>query len=85
MYRGLHVRPGNECRYKTKGRSIHSFRSIQSALDYADEHAVPGIIPIVFVHSGIYNGEFLVIDSDVAIIGKCYDEILKAVIGKTFR
>lgn len=70
LYKGLHVRPGNDCRYKSKGRSIHCFRTIQSALDYAEGHSTPGQTPLVFVHTGIYTGEFLVIDSDVAIIGE---------------
>lgn len=65
LYKGIHVRPGYSHRYRMKGRNLAHFDSVQTALDYADETPMS----IVFLHSGTYRGEYLVIDSDVAIIG----------------
>jgi F-box protein 11 len=70
LYRGIHVRPGQSSRYKLKGRNMGHFESVQSALDHADEHQTMGSPAIIFLHTGTYRGEFLVIDSDVALIGK---------------
>lgn len=68
LYRGVHVRPGYQGVHRS-GRRIAHFDTVQAALDYADETNTNGSA-LVFLHAGTYHGEFLVIDSDVAIIGK---------------
>lgn len=60
---------------KFDGRKVPFFNTIQAALDYADEKnsqltTENGDGPLVFIHSGTYTGEFLVIDCDVSLIGK---------------
>lgn len=75
LYRGVHVRPGYQ--EKTfRGRNISYFDTVQGALDYTEEQSsnaaggdeeAPGAL--IFLHAGTYRGEFLVIDSDVSIIG----------------
>lgn len=66
LYRGVHVRPGYQ---QTNGRRLPHFNTIQTALDYVDENIPPGGA-LIFLHSGTYRGEFLVIDSDIAFIGQ---------------
>lgn len=68
LYRGVHVRLGYQGLVRA-GRRIAHFDTVQAALDYADEaNTTAGAL--VFLHAGTYRGEFLVIDSDVALIGK---------------
>lgn len=45
------------------------FDSVQAALDHVDDLSGSGNA-LVFLHAGTYRGEFLVIDSDVALIGE---------------
>ncbi|XP_014247200.1 F-box only protein 11 [Cimex lectularius] len=80
LYRGIHVRPGLGSRYRARGRSISHFESVQTALDHADDNQTLGVPGIVFVHAGIYKGEFLVIDSDVALIGAAPGNVAESVI-----
>ncbi|CAH0391496.1 unnamed protein product [Bemisia tabaci] len=77
LYRGLHVRPGRTSLLQS-GRRLHFFNTIQSALDHADETAHPS--PIIFLHTGVYRGEFLVIDSDVNLIGAASGNVAESVI-----
>lgn len=135
LYRGIHVRPGFQDRWKN--RNIAIFNTIQAALDHADErnsassaasvnltspqlmlnsHQVaaaaggaastplsaqsgsrtspPSPVPgdeaggitgdgpsaIIFIHAGMYRGEFLVIDSDVALIGAAPGNVAESII-----
>ncbi|XP_071453876.1 F-box only protein 11 [Hetaerina americana] len=70
LYRGVHVRPGyQEMQERSpaqfKGRNLAYFDTVQAALDYADER--DGVL--VFLHAGTYRGEFLVVDSNVSLLG----------------
>jgi F-box protein 11 len=47
------------------GRSIAYFDTIQSALEFFDDAESP----LVFVHKGSYQGEYLVVETNVNIIG----------------
>ena len=66
LYKGVHVRPGHE-NFNDPGRRLPHFDTIQAALDYSEERGQN--CPRVFIHAGKYKGEFLVIDSSVALIG----------------
>lgn len=74
LYRGVHVRQGYQD-LQFEGRQVPFFNTIQAALDYVDEKSgnpnENGDIPLIFIHSGTYTGEFLVIDCDVSLIGTC--------------
>lgn len=132
LYRGIHVRPGFQDRWKT--RNIAIFNTVQAALDHADERnsansaasvnlssqqimlnphqaaaaaaapssaaqsgsrtSPPSPVPgdeaggitgdgpsaIIFIHAGMYRGEFLVIDSDVALIGAAPGNVAESII-----
>lgn len=80
LYRGIHVRPGQGSRYKARGRSLAHFDTVQTALDHADENPSTGVPSIVFLHAGTYRGEFLVIDTDVALIGAAPGNVAESVI-----
>lgn len=78
LYRGVHVRPGYQER-TFRGRNISYFNTVQGALDYTEERGAninPGdeeaTGALIFLHAGTYRGEFLVIDSDVSLIGMFY-------------
>ncbi|KAK2727647.1 F-box only protein 11-like [Artemia franciscana] len=78
---GVHVRPGYQAMVeaepeKYKGTNITYFDSIQSAMDLSDE--VDNLL--IFVHKGIYRGEFLVIESNVQLIGAAPGNIAENVI-----
>lgn len=134
LYRGIHVRPGFQDRWKN--RNIAIFNTVQAALDHADERnsansaasvnlssqqlmlnshqaaaaggaasapssaqsgsrtSPPSPVPgdeaggitgdgpsaIIFIHAGMYRGEFLVIDSDVALIGAAPGNVAESII-----
>nr|CAG4637018.1 EOG090X06H8 [Ceriodaphnia reticulata]SVE72943.1 EOG090X06H8 [Ceriodaphnia reticulata] len=70
LHHGVHVRPGfqekalkHPSRYK--GRSIAYFDTIQSALEFFDDAESP----LVFVHKGSYQREYLVVENNVNILG----------------
>ena len=46
--------------------SLQYFNTIDAAYNYGEGEMVN---PLILVHSGVYQGEFLVIDSDVTILG----------------
>lgn len=71
LYHGVHVRPGHQGRPRA-GRRMAHFDSVQAALDHVDDLSGSGNA-LVFLHAGTYRGEFLVIDSDVALIGESSD------------
>jgi F-box protein 11 len=62
---------------------------VQGALDYVDERGAAGAgssdgsnghSALVFLHAGTYRGEFLVIDSNVALIGAAPGNVAESVI-----
>ena len=53
-------------RAKTK-LSLQCFQTVEQAYSFVDKVDMDD--PIIFVHSGLYQGEFLLIDIDVSIIG----------------
>ncbi|XP_054264711.1 F-box only protein 11 [Macrosteles quadrilineatus] len=76
LYRGVHVRPGYQG-VARQGRRIAHFDTVQAALDHVDDFTGGSLI---FLHAGTYRGEFLVIDSDVAIIGAAPGNVAESVI-----
>lgn len=74
----LHVRPHYNGTSKDPVRQMPHFDTIQAALDHADEHLNGGAK--IFLHPGTYRGEFLVIDSDVTLIGAAPGVVADAVI-----
>lgn len=83
LYRGVHVRPGFSDLYKARGRRLKSrdmacFDSIDQAYTHlGTENIEDGII---FVHTGVYEGEFMLIDLNVAIIGAAPGNVMEHVI-----
>ncbi|XP_065226353.1 F-box only protein 11 isoform X2 [Planococcus citri] len=77
LYKGVHVRPGHE-NFNDPGRRLPHFDTIQAALDYSEERGQN--CPRVFIHAGKYKGEFLVIDSSVALIGASSGNVAENVI-----
>lgn len=79
QYRGVHVRPGYQERYaqqpeRYRGRTITFFDSIEQAFNYSDgepEETEEGDdrIPLVFIHAGTFKPEYLIIDSNIILIG----------------
>ncbi|KAG1681998.1 F-box only protein 11 [Nymphon striatum] len=81
LYRGLHVRPGYQDMYERnperfKGRNIMYFDTIDAAINYLED----GENPLIFIHSGIYQGEFIIIDTDVAMIGAAPGSVTENVV-----
>ena len=71
LYRALHVRPGYHDEYEHKseryrGRSVLFFNTIDTAYNYAEELLEN---PLILIHSGVYQGEFLVIDANITMLG----------------
>ncbi|XP_064600196.1 F-box only protein 11-like [Liolophura sinensis] len=83
LYRGIHVRQGCFELYnphhsgRHKGRNMMCFDTIEQALD-TEEVAEDN--RLIFVHTGIYQGEFLVIDNNVSILGAAPGNIIDHVI-----
>ncbi|KAK2174892.1 hypothetical protein NP493_769g02005 [Ridgeia piscesae] len=82
MYNALHVRPGYHEEYEShyeryRGRTILFFDTIDSAYNYAEEQLENATI---LIHSGVYQREFLVIDSNVTMIGAAPGNIADHVI-----
>ncbi|XP_046327836.1 F-box only protein 11-like [Haliotis rufescens] len=83
LYRGFHVRPGYASLYnprgkRLKGRNLMCFECIEQAYSYVDTEEVEN--PLIFVHSGLYQGEFLLIDISVSIIGAAPGNVMDHVI-----
>ena len=71
LYRALHVRPGYPEEYERKaeryrGRTMLFFNTIDQAYNYAEDLLEN---PLILIHSGVYQGEFLVIDANVTMLG----------------
>ena len=71
LYRALHVRLGYHEEYENhperyRGRNILFFNTIDAAYNYAEEEVVN---PLILIHSGLYLGEFLVVDYNVTMLG----------------
>lgn len=80
LYRGVHVRPGYQEHYETqvnryKGRTITYFDSIEQAFNYSDgeqeevECEERDRTPLVFIHAGTYKPEYLIIESNIILLG----------------
>lgn len=83
LYKGVHVRPGFYELYSYRGKRLKSrdlicFDTIEQAYTYVDSEDITDAI--IFVHSGIYIGEFLLIDLNVSIIGAAPGNVMDHVI-----
>ncbi|XP_041353360.1 F-box only protein 11-like [Gigantopelta aegis] len=80
LYHGFHVRPGYHNLYHPKGkkskasRHLQCFQTVEQAYSFVDKVDMDD--PIIFVHSGLYQGEFLLIDIDVSIIGAAPGKVI---------
>lgn len=83
LYRGIHVRPhyqmqasyeGQPQRYR--GRSIMYFDTIEAAFTHSEELENP----LIFIHAGTYKGEFLIVDTSVALIGAAPGNVAEHVV-----
>lgn len=58
--------------FQITGRSVTYFETIQVAYDYACDYAE---CPLVLIHSGVYCGEVIVIETNIAFIGAAPGEV----------
>ena len=70
LYKCIHVRAGYQEEYEKnparyQGRRMTYFETVEQAFNYCEEVDNP----IVLIHSGVYKGEFLIIDSKVTFLG----------------
>ncbi|XP_029642703.1 F-box only protein 11-like [Octopus sinensis] len=80
LYHGIHVRPGyqnfyNPKRKRLKGRSITCVDTVEKAFSYVDSSK-----PLIFVHSGVYEGEYLAVDSNISVVGAAPGNVIDHVI-----
>ncbi|RWS04399.1 hypothetical protein B4U79_05437, partial [Dinothrombium tinctorium] len=92
LYRAVHVRPGYQEQYESnperyKGRNIAHFDTIEQAFNYSDGESESNDdsdekdrTPLIFIHSGIYKPEYLLIDSNVALIGSAPGNVAESVV-----
>ncbi|RUS84954.1 hypothetical protein EGW08_007265, partial [Elysia chlorotica] len=84
LYRGVHVSKTSipHCEVtkgrRLKGRNIMKFDTIESAYNYVDKEEIDN--PLIFIHSGVYHGDFLLIDSPVSLIGAAPGNVMDHVI-----
>ncbi|XP_013385972.1 F-box only protein 11 isoform X2 [Lingula anatina] len=83
LYHGVHVRPGFHEQYEDnpkryQGRNMVFCDTIDQAYSYVDSEEMEH--PLVFVHSGIYQGEYLVIDMNISMIGAAPGNVIDHVI-----
>nr|KAI8741402.1 F-box only protein 11-like isoform X1 [Biomphalaria glabrata] len=84
LYRGIHVSRHNIplCENnkgkRMKGRNIIKFDTIESAYNFVDTEELEDAL--IFIHSGTYHGEFLLIDSPVSMIGAASGNVMDNVI-----
>ncbi|CAL1527772.1 unnamed protein product [Lymnaea stagnalis] len=84
LYRGIHVSRHNIPLCETnkgkrmKGRNIIKFDTIESAYNFADTEELEDAL--IFMHSGVYHGEFLLIDSPVSLIGAAPGNVMDHVV-----
>ncbi|KAK7086605.1 F-box only protein 11 [Halocaridina rubra] len=77
LYHGVHVRPGHQKHVaKEVGRSVAYFDTIQAAFDYCDDAERP----LILIHSGVYCGELIVIETNIAFIGAAPGNVAENVI-----
>ncbi|VDP11262.1 unnamed protein product [Soboliphyme baturini] len=65
LYHGLHVRRGYAELYERRSRNIVHFDRIETALRYAEDLDEP----LIFIHSGVYTEEMILVEGNVQIIG----------------
>ncbi|XP_074643961.1 F-box only protein 11-like [Tubulanus polymorphus] len=83
LYHGLHVRPGYFREYEGNiGRNLLCFDTIEQAYNYADSEEMDNAL--IFIHSNVYQGEFLVIDNNVSLIGAAPGNVTDHVIIERF-
>lgn len=51
--------------FQETGRSVAYFETIQAAFEYCDDAERP----LVLIHSGVYRGQLIVIETNIALIG----------------
>lgn len=63
MYQGIHVRPGSQLLYSDtqSERDIKCYDTLQAAINAGGEN------PLIFLHSGRYLDEPLVIDNNIQV------------------
>ncbi|RWS26648.1 F-box only protein 11-like protein [Leptotrombidium deliense] len=92
LYRAVHVRPGFQEQYESnperyKGRNISYFNTIEQAFSFCESETDSNEdldekdrTPLIFIHSGMYKPEYLIIDSNVALIGAASGNVAESVI-----
>ena len=78
LYKSIHVRPGYRDEYtqnpnRYKGRRMEHFDLIEQAFNFVEDFDNA----LILIHSGIYKGEFLIIDTKITLLGAApggYDE-----------
>lgn len=80
LHQGLHVRPGYQKKYEDNperysGRHLSFFETIEAAFDSDDSN-----FPLIFLHSGHYSGEYLIIDTNVQLIGAAPGNVAEHVV-----
>ena len=70
LYKCIHVRSGYQEEYEKnparyRGRRITYFETVEQAFNYSEEVDNPTVL----IHSGVYKGEFLIIDSKITFLG----------------
>ncbi|KAH9380216.1 hypothetical protein HPB48_003302 [Haemaphysalis longicornis] len=81
LHRGIHVRPHFQAQYdnqpqRYRGRSLNYFDTIETAFNFCEDVERP----VIFVHAGTYKGEFLIVDTSVALIGAAPGNVAEHVI-----
>lgn len=76
-YQGVHVLAGQRDKIKARpnryqGRKVNYFDSIEQAFNASDDYENC----IVFIHSGHYKFDYLVIDSNISFIGAGRNNVL---------
>ncbi|KAK4310569.1 hypothetical protein Pmani_017871 [Petrolisthes manimaculis] len=77
LYHGVHVREGyHKPLGKECGRSVAYFETIQAAFEFCDDVERP----LVLIHSGVYRGQLIVIETNIALIGAAPGNVAENVI-----
>ncbi|KAI1302325.1 F-box only protein 11 [Halotydeus destructor] len=91
LYRGVHVRPGYQEQYEKhperyKGRNLVFFETIEQAFNCSEneqeemEGEERDRTPLVFIHAGSYKPEYLVIDSNIILVGAAPGNVAENVV-----
>ncbi|XP_021345462.1 F-box only protein 11-like [Mizuhopecten yessoensis] len=85
LYKGIHVRPGFQEMYmdhsrgrRLRGRDMTCFETIEQAYSFVDAEEIES--PLILVHSGLYQGEYLFVDTNVSIIGAAPGNVIDHVV-----